>query len=66
MPCRNGRGRARPRSPSAGNVGLALGAQETRPERGDRAVLASAGSWGSVGSWSGGSGKLIGEAGCCV
>jgi hypothetical protein len=36
MPCRNGRGTAWSRSPSARNVGLALGAQETRPERGDR------------------------------
>jgi hypothetical protein len=66
MPCRNGRGTARSRSPSAGNTGLALGAlgvQETMPERGDRAASASARSWGGVGSWSGGSGTSIGEAG---
>jgi hypothetical protein len=63
MPCRNGRSTARSRSPLAGNAGLALGVQETGPERGDRAVLASARSWGSVGSWSGGGGDLIGEAG---
>jgi hypothetical protein len=66
VPCKNVCGMARSRSPLAGNVGLALGAlgvQETRPERGDRAVLTSSGSWGSVGSWSGGSGALIGEAG---
>jgi hypothetical protein len=37
--------------------------QESGPERGDRAVLASARSWGSVRSWSGGGGALIGEAG---
>jgi hypothetical protein len=66
MPCRNGRGTARSRSPSAGNTGLALGAlgvQETVPEQGDRAAFASARSWGGVGSWSGGSGTSIGEAG---
>jgi hypothetical protein len=66
VPCRNVCGTAQLRSSSARNAGLALGAlsvQETRPERGDRAVLASAGSWGSIGSWSGGSGELIGEAG---
>jgi hypothetical protein len=66
MPCRNGCGTARSRSPSARNAGLALGAlgvQETVPERGDRATFASARSWGGVGSWSGGSGTSIGEAG---
>jgi hypothetical protein len=66
MPCRNGRGMAWSCSPSAGNKGLALGAlgmQETMPERGDRAASASARSWGGVGSWSGGSGTSIGEAG---
>jgi hypothetical protein len=66
MPCRNGHGTARSRSPSAGNARLALGAlsvQETVPEQGDRATFASARSWGSVGSWSGGSGASIGEAG---
>jgi hypothetical protein len=66
VPCRNMRGTARSCSPSAGNTGLALGTlgvQETGPERGDRVMLASAGSWGYVGSWSGGGGELIGEAG---
>jgi hypothetical protein len=66
MPCRNGCGTARPCSPSAGNTGLALGAlgvQVTVPERGDRAAFASSRSWGGVGSWSGGSGTSIGEAG---
>jgi hypothetical protein len=65
MPCRNGRCTARSCSPSAGNAGLALGApgvQETKPERGDRAMFALARSWGGVGSWSGGSGASIGEA----
>jgi hypothetical protein len=38
-------------------------ASETRPERGDRATLASARPWGSVGLWSGWGGALIGEAG---
>jgi hypothetical protein len=66
MLCKNGRGTARSCSPSAGNAGLALGAlgvQETGLERGDRAMLASNRSWGGVGSWSGGGGALIGEAG---
>jgi hypothetical protein len=66
MPCRNGRGTARSRSPSAGNMGLALGAlgvQATMPKRGDRVAFASARLWGGVGSWSGGSGASIGEAG---
>jgi hypothetical protein len=65
MPCRNGHGTSRSRSPSAGNMGLALGAlgvQATVPERGDRAAFASTRSWGGVGSWSGGSGASIGEA----
>jgi hypothetical protein len=66
MPCRNGCGAARSRSPSVGNAGLALGAlggQATVPERGDRATPASARSWAGVGSWSGGCGVSIGEAG---
>jgi hypothetical protein len=63
MPCRNGRGMARSHSPSAGNAGLTLGVQETVLERGDRVTFASARSWGGVGSWSGGSGASIGEAG---
>jgi hypothetical protein len=63
MPCKNGRGMARSRSPSARNAGLALGVQATVPERGDRATSASARSWGGVGSWSGGCGASIGEAG---
>jgi hypothetical protein len=66
VPCRYTLGTARSRSCSARNARLApgaLGMQETGPEQRDRAALGSAWSWGRVGSQSGGSGELIGEAG---
>jgi hypothetical protein len=64
--CWNGRGTARFHSPSAGNVGFApgaLGLQATGPEQGDRAVPVAVWSGKATGSWSGGVGELIGEAG---
>jgi hypothetical protein len=66
MPCRHVRGTARACSPSAGNVGLALGvlgSQVTGPEHGDRAALTAVWLGVVVGSWSGGASKAIGEAG---
>jgi hypothetical protein len=52
--------------PRLGTRGLALGAlslQATGPERGHRAVLTAVWSGKATGSWSGGVGELIGEAG---
>jgi hypothetical protein len=66
--CRAGMGVARLGfiRPQLGTRGLALGAldlQAIGPERGDRAVLAAVWSGKATGSWSGGVGELIGEAG---
>jgi hypothetical protein len=68
--CRAGMGMARLSfiCPRLGTRGLALGAlglQATGPERGDRAVAVLAAVWSgkATGSWSGGVGELIGEAG---
>jgi hypothetical protein len=53
----------RPRLGTWGLAPGALGSQATWPERGDRAVLAAVWSGSATGSWSGGVGELIGEAG---
>jgi hypothetical protein len=66
--CRAGMGAARlvfirPRLGTRGLAPGALGLQATGPERGDRAVLVAVWSGKATGSWSGGVGELIGEAG---
>jgi hypothetical protein len=66
--CRAGMGAAwlgliRPRLGTLGLAPGALGLQATRPEQGDRAVLAAVWSWEATGSWSGRVDELIGEAG---
>jgi hypothetical protein len=66
--CRAGTGGAwlviiRPRLGTQGLAPGALGLQATGPERGDRAVLVAVWSGSATGSWSGGVGELIGEAG---
>jgi hypothetical protein len=66
--CRAGMGVARlgfirPRLGTRRLAPDALDLQAIGPERGDRAVLAAVWSGKATGSWSGGVGELIGEAG---
>jgi hypothetical protein len=66
--CRAGMGTAwlvfiRPRLGTRGLAPGALGLQATGPEQGDRVVLAAVWLGKATGSWSGGVGELIGEAG---
>jgi hypothetical protein len=53
----------RPRLGTRGLTPGTLGSQATGPERGDRAVLMAVWSGSATGSWGGGVGELIGEAG---
>jgi hypothetical protein len=53
----------RPRLVTRGLAPGALGLQATGPERGDRAMLMAVWSGKATGSWSGGVGELIDEAG---
>jgi hypothetical protein len=66
--CRVGTGAARlvfilPRLGMWGLAPGALGSQATGPEQGDRAALTAVWSGNATGSWSGGVGEAIGEAG---
>jgi hypothetical protein len=66
--CRVGTGAARlifvlPQLGTRGLAPGALGSQATGPEQGDRAALAAVWSGAVTGSWSGGVGEVIGEAG---